>query len=187
MSKKISYTTLNTQLKQAGIPMTASELDGFLSGLLCGNVKDKDWQTLLFQFTNDDHTYPTSLLNDVTSLYKQIKQSLADIVEFNFQLLLPNEEESVFIQADALSEWVNHFLLGLGIVLPSLDKEKGDIGEALDDLQDIARLTYEPDENENELMEALEEVKEYVCTLVMLFYTHFCGVSHVPDETQHIH
>lgn len=187
MSNTISYTNLNSQLKQAGIPLTAAELDGFLSGLLCGNVKDKDWQSILFQFTNDDHAYPSALLNEVTTLYKQTKQSLTDIGEFNFQLLLPSEDESIFKQADALSEWVNHFLLGLGIALPSLDKEKGDIGEALDDLQEIGRLTYETDENEEELTEALEEVKEYVRTLVMLFYTHFCGVSHVSNETHHMH
>ena len=52
-------------------------------------------------------------------------------------------------------------------------KKKGEIGEAVDDLQDICQLGYEEDDDEEELAEALEEIIEYVRTIAMLFYTHF--------------
>ena len=81
--------------------------------------------------------------------------------------------ESVFARADSLSDWANQFLLGLGLVQPELGKEKGEIGEAVDDLQDICQLGYEEDDDEEELAEALEEIIEYVRTIAMLFYTHF--------------
>ena len=61
--------------------------------------------------------------------------------------------------------------MGLGLVQPELDKEKGEIGEAVDDLQDICQLGYEEDDDEEELAEALEEIIEYVRTIAMLFYT----------------
>ncbi len=186
MHNQISYITLNTQLKLSNIPVTAAELDGFLCGLICGGVKDKDWQNLLFQFTHDDHCYPMSLLNNVIERYKNTKQSLVNLESFDFQLFLP-ENESVFQQADALSEWVNHFILGLGILLPNLNQEKEEIAEALRDLQEIAKLSYEINDSETELEADLEEVKEYVRTLVMLFYTHFCHNSHITKITQHLH
>ena len=65
------------------------------------------------------------------------------------------------------------FLLGLGLVQTELDKEKGEIGEAVDDLQDICQLGYDEEDDEEELAEALEEIIEYVRTIAMLFYTHF--------------
>ncbi|SUH35066.1 Uncharacterized protein conserved in bacteria [Salmonella enterica subsp. enterica] len=35
------------------------------------------------------------------------------------------------IRADALAGWVNHFLLGLGVTQPKLDKVTGETGEAM--------------------------------------------------------
>ena len=54
-----------------------------------------------------------------------------------------------------------------------MDKEKGEIGEAVDDLQDICQLGYDEEDDEEELAEALEEIIEYVRTIAMLFYNHF--------------
>ena len=66
-----------------------------------------------------------------------------------------------FARADSLSDWANQFLLGLGLVQTELDKEKGEIGEAVDDLQDICQLGYDEEDDEEELAEALEEIIEY--------------------------
>lgn len=168
----ISYSMLNQQLANAGIGLTAAELQGFLSGLLCGGVNDQSWQPLLYQFTNDDHAYPTALLNQVAEIYQQLKQQFEDVENFSFELLLPDDDD-VYQRADALSEWANHFLLALGLSQPQLDKQTGEIGEGIDDLQDICQLGYDEQDNKEELSEALEEVIEYVRTLATLFYTHF--------------
>ena len=42
----ISQTELNQQLKSAGIGINATELHGFLSGLICGGLKDQSWLPL---------------------------------------------------------------------------------------------------------------------------------------------
>lgn len=167
-----SYSEFKQQLKNAGIALSPAELHGFLSGLVCGGIADQSWQPLLYQFTNDNHAYPTSLLQQVTDIHHHIQQKLADIDGFDFALWLPEEEE-VFARADALSEWANHFLLGLGLAQPQLEKEKGEIGEAVDDLRDICQLGYDEEDDKEELSEALEEIIEYVRTIATLFYTHF--------------
>ena len=109
----ISYQNLNQQLQQAGIPLSAAELHGFLSGLICGGIQDQSWQPLLYQFTNDNHAYPTTLLTQITDIYQQTRRDLADNESFDFELCLP-ETDNVFELADGLAEWSNHFLLGLG-------------------------------------------------------------------------
>ncbi|OOF53549.1 YecA/YgfB family protein [Rodentibacter trehalosifermentans] len=162
----------NQQLKSQGIGINATELHGFLSGLICGGVNDQSWQPLLYQFTHDNHAYPSVLLAQVSALYQRISDALADMEGFSFELGLP-ENENVFARADSLSEWANHFLLGLGLAQPHLDKEKGEIAEAVDDLHDICLLGYEEDDDEEEMSEALEEIIEYVRTIATLFYTQF--------------
>lgn len=172
MEQQLSYTQLAHQLKQASIALSPAELHGFLSGLICGGVQDQSWQPLLYQFTNDGQAYPQALLQQASQLYQEIYQTLADVESFDFQLLLPSHC-SVFAQADSLSEWTNHFLLGLGLAQPRLTEQGGDIGEALADLSDICRLGYDEDDDPEELSGALEEIIEYVRTLANLFFTEF--------------
>lgn len=169
--KPLIYSEFNQQLKQANIALTVAELHGFLTGLICGGITDQRWQYLLYQFTNDDHAYPTSLLKEVEQIYQKIDRTLSDIDKFNFELWLP-EEDNVFDRADALSEWTNHFLLGLGLNQPNLNKEVGEIGEALDDLQAIGQLGYDEKDDQKELSKALEEIIEYVRTITFLFFNH---------------
>ena len=168
----LSQIEFNQQLKSAGIGINYSELHGFLSGLICGGVKDQSWQPLLYQFTNDNHAYPTALLAQVSELYQSISGALSDVESFTFVLGLTNDE-NVFARADSLSEWANHFLLGLGLAQPRLDKEKVEIGEAVDDLHDICQLGYDEEDDEEEMSEALEEIIEYVRTIAVLFYAQF--------------
>ncbi|OOF37134.1 YecA family protein [Rodentibacter heidelbergensis] len=175
----IFQSELNQQLKSQGIGINATELHGFLSGLICGGINDQSWQPLLYQFTNDNHAYPTALLAQVSELYQAISNALADVESFSFELGL-TENENVFARADSLSEWANHFLLGLGLAQPHLDREKGEIAEALEDLHDICQLGYDEDDNEEEMNEALEEIIEYVRTIATLFYTEF----HQPTKTE---
>ncbi|OOF70385.1 YecA family protein [Rodentibacter caecimuris] len=178
MSLSSYYSTISPQLKQAEITLSFSDLHGFLSGLICGGIQDQSWQPLLFQFTNDNHAYPTDLLNQIKKLYQHISAQLSDIEGFNFELGLV-QNKNVFDYADSLSDWTNHFLLGIGLAQHQLDKEQNEIAEALNDLQEIAQLGYDENDDQEELEEALEEISEYVRTIATLFYTHF----HRPTST----
>ncbi|AWX14939.1 YecA family protein [Mergibacter septicus] len=174
----MSITSLqfNQELKQAGISLNGVELHGFLSGLICGGIQDDSWQTLMFQFSNDNHAYPTTLLTQITDFYQKTSQKLADVGSFEFSPDLGGNEDP-FSRADALSEWTNHFLLGLGLAQPKLDNEQGDIAEALADLREICQLGYDLDEDQEELAIALEEVVEYIRTIAALFHTYFSSTQ----------
>lgn len=169
----ITAQQLTHELKQAGITLNGVELHGLLTGFICGGIRDESWKPLLYQFTNDDHAYPVQLISKIAELYKALNASLADLSEFTFELDLGNLDD-IYQSITSLSEWCNHFLLGLGLAQPNLQQEKQqDIAEALADLREICQLGYEEGDDEEGLAQALEEVIEYLRTIAMLFYSHF--------------
>ena len=85
---------------------------------------------------------------------------------------------------DALAGWVNHFLLGLGVTQPKLDKVKDETGEAIDDLRNIAQLGYDEDEDQEELEMSLEEIIEYVRVAALLCHDTFSLQKPTAPEVQ---
>lgn len=172
MSKDIDsiYEQLNTELKAQNIGITAAELHGVIAGLLAGGNKDESWQPLLFDMANDGQTFSSQLMDLTQQIYQDTKQQLDDD-EFEFQLLISDRD--LFTEIDDLIGWVNHFLLGLGLMQPHLSKVKGDTGEAIADLRQITKLGYEEDDDQEELAYAFEEVLEYVRVSVILCHDEF--------------
>ncbi|XKM13217.1 UPF0149 family protein [Orbaceae bacterium ac157xtp] len=170
MSESISYEQLNNQLKSNQIGVNTAEIHGFLSGILAGGIQDDSWQILLKDMINNGQTIDSTLFNTIKQLYNQVKQQFNN-KEFEFQLLL--NEATLFTQIDDMANWINHFLLGLGLAQPQLAKIKGDVGEAIYDLRQIALLGYDEDENEEELAFAFEEILEYVRMTAILCFDEF--------------
>lgn len=164
------YTELNSLLKTHHIGINAAELHGFLTGVLAGGNQDQSWQPLLFDMLNDGQAFNNQLLEPTIRLYNETKHQL-DEDSFEFQLLL--DKVDLFNQINDMVGWVNHFLLGLGLVQPKLAKIEGDVGEAITDLRQITLLGYDEDENQDELAFALEEVIEYVRMSVILCHDEF--------------
>ena len=170
MTNSNNYNELNRQLIQNKIGMTAAELHGFLSGILAGGNHDESWKVLTKDILNDGQSIAEPLNKEIEKLYHSTKQQLID-EDFEFQLLLG--EQDLFHQIDDLVGWVNHFLLGIGLVQPKLNRLKGDVGEAIYDLRQIVKLGYDEDEDQQELGFAFEEIKEYVRITAMLCFDEF--------------
>lgn len=178
------YTAMNQLLKQQGVGMLPAEMHGLLSGLLCGGNQDSSWLPLVHDLTNDGLAFGHELAQALRTLHAATSDALDDD-GFLFQLYLPEDEEvSVFERADALSGWVNHFLLGLGMMQPKLDKVKGEAGEAIDDLRNIAQLGYDEDEDQEELEMSLEEIIEYVRVAALLCHDTFTRSQPTAPEVQ---
>lgn len=163
----IEYNKIAQQLRQQNIGMTPAELHGLITGLLTGNNHDSNWRSLLDDMVNDGQAIKAELATSIDTLYTTIKEELYDN-SFAFQLLL--DSSSIYTQIDDLAAWINHFLLGLGLMVPHLDNVKGESGEALADLKLIASLGYDEDEDVEELTTAFEELMEF--TRVVTIYCH---------------
>ena len=170
------YKDLNQLLNQQGVGLTPAEMHGLISGMLCGGNSDSSWQPLIHDLTNEGLAFGHELAEALRKMHAAISDSLEDD-GFLFQLYLPDGDDvSVFDRADALAGWVNHYLLGLGVTQPKLDKvtgEAGEAGEAIDDLRNIAQLGYDEDEDQEELEMSLEEIIEYVRVAALLCHDNF--------------
>ncbi len=156
------YNDLSQLLNQQGVGLTPAEMHGLISGMLCGGNNDSSWLPLVHDLTNEGLAFGHDLAQALRSMHGAISDALEDD-GFLFQLYLPDGDDvSVFDRADALAGWVNHYLLGLGVTQPKLDKVTGEAGEAIDDLRNIAQLGYDEDEDQEELEMSLEEIIEYV-------------------------
>lgn len=168
-----TYNALAAALSQQGVGMTPAEMHGLLCGILCGGNQDNSWKTLVHDLTNEGMAFSQSLAQPLQALHEHLTNIL-DEEGFLFQLMLPDDDDiTVFDRADALAGWVNHFLLGLGVTQPKLDKVTGETGEAIDDLRTIAQLGYDEDEDQEELEQSLEEVIEYVRVAALLCHDTF--------------
>ncbi|WBM71360.1 YecA family protein [Buttiauxella sp. WJP83] len=167
------YDLVGQLLLQQGVGLTASEMHGLISGMLCGGNKDTSWQPLLHDLTNEGLAFGQNLADTLRQMHGATGDALEDD-GFLFQLYLPDGDDvSVFDRADALAGWVNHFLLGLGVTQSKLDKVTGETGEAIDDLRNIAQLGYDEDEDQEELEMSLEEIIEYVRVAALLCHDTF--------------
>jgi len=167
------YNDVNQLLTQQGVGLTPAEMHGLISGMLCGGNKDSSWLPLVHDLTNEGMAFGHELAEVLRKVHAVTSDALED-EGFQFQLYIPDGDDiSVFVRADALSGWVNHFLLGLGVTQPKLEKVKGETGEANDDLRNIVQLGYEEDEDQEELEMSLEEIVEYVRVAALLCYDTF--------------
>lgn len=177
------YQTLTTLLAQQGIGMNAAEMHGLLTGLLCGGGVEQSVMGLVQQLANDGNAFNTPLIERLQKLNIELGATLLDD-GFGLQLLLPKAEDShLFTRVEALSGWVNHFLLGLGVTQPELDKVTGEAGEAIDDLRTIAKLGYDEEEDKEILEQSLKEVTEYVRVAALLCFEQFYSVAQKSMDT----
>ncbi|AIA38528.1 unnamed protein product [Klebsiella pneumoniae subsp. rhinoscleromatis SB3432] len=178
------YNDVDQLLNQQGVGLTPAEMHGLISGLLCGGNTDSSWQPLVHDLTNEGLAFGHELAQALRNMHSAISDSLDDD-GFLFQLYLPEGDAvSVFDRADALAGWVNHFLLGLGVSQPKLDKVKDETGEAIDDLRNIAQLGYDEDEDQEELEMSLEEIIEYVRVAALLCHDTFARQQPTAPEVR---
>jgi len=179
------YDSVGQLLNEQGVGLTPAEMHGLISGMLCGGNNESSWQTLLHELTNEGLAFSKNLADALREMHAAIADALEDD-GFLFQLYLPDDEtKTVFDRADALSGWVNHFLLGLGVTQPKLDKVTGETGEAIDDLRNIAQLGYDEDDDQEELEMSLEEIIEYVRVAALLCHDTFTRTQPlIPEATK---
>lgn len=168
------------------IDFRPAEFHGFLSGLIAGGVQDESWKTLTYQFTNDGHAFSQVSLTKLVDFYQNLAASYNE-ANTQFNLWLPEENEDGFALADLIYEWVSHFILGLGLAQPKLNEETDEVGEALNDLEEISRLGYDEGDDNAELLEAGEEVVEYLRVLALFLHSHFALGSKEENQKQTIH
>lgn len=160
MTKLISYTKLATTLSNLGAQLNAAEAHGLLTGMLstAKEAQPETWRDALLE--NLDCSIPNKKQWEVISAAgKQIVTDFGS-TNFEFNLLLPDDNLPLSDRVDALCFWCRGYLSGLGLVgLTTEDMENATIKELVQDLSYIAHVKMETDESEDDESNYVELVE----------------------------
>lgn len=111
------YKQIMTTFKSDNLPVTPAEMQGLLSGMLCGglNIEHGTWATMLYDYTNNSTVWPPQSIALAEQCLTLTASQLASD-SMDFELLLPEPTSSLFSRTETLSEWVNAFVCGIGLV-----------------------------------------------------------------------
>lgn len=177
-----SYDELNRELAKTTLKLHASQVHGLVCGILCGKPQTNSaWEDLVTGGKKSKTTH--TLLQD---LYTASAQQLEDFL-FEFQLLLPNDEDDLPVRAEAMTLWCQGFLTGLKAAeIPIINREPSDMTEAINDLIEIAKMDYEQVVSSEEDEAAYFELVEFVRMAVILIYQDMHGLD-TATRSNHLH
>lgn len=109
--------------------------------------------------------------SELTQMHGLIHEHLMS-TDFEFELLLPADSQGTQERADALVHWCQGYMYGFGVSARETDRKlTDDAREALQDIGEFTRLdTLAVNEDDEEEMEALTELEEYMRVAVMTIY-----------------
>ncbi|MCB5225846.1 UPF0149 family protein [Alishewanella sp. 16-MA] len=164
-----SYDRWSKALEQAHVMASAAELHGLMSGLLSGGLsaKSADFIAVLYDFLNDGQALPAALKADVQQLISNTAISLQS-GEYDFALLLPNEDDALVERLEAMVEWTQAFLVGFAVQQTDLSLVSEDVREAVEQLTEVTKvdLTTSSDSSAEENEEAYYMVLEHIRLMV---------------------
>lgn len=181
--KAADFSEIDVVLERLGVIFAASETHGVLCGLLCvkGFVTYDDWISLL----NEEQKIQTDWVDDnqdgenavtgaeewglLQDLYEETFRQLNDD-DYGFSLLLPDDEQQLRIRTEALVQWCDGFLFGLGAgEIKDFAQLPDDVNEISHDLAEISRAYHEDESTEADEV-AYAELIEYVRVGVLVIY-----------------
>jgi uncharacterized protein len=158
----------------------ASEAHGTLAGCLCTAVgfRFEDW---LLEILPEGRAQPLAAAT-LRELYTETAGSLrAPDMEFN--LLLPEDAQSIDERATALAQWCQGFLYGLGSgAVQDAGSLPGDVGESVRDLTEISRVGVDIAQTEESNENAYAELVEFVRVSAQVIFEELEPVRGQPSS-----
>lgn len=153
--------------------MPAAEVHGMLCGFICAGqrMNGKAWFESVLHAIEPHHGM-SGLCRDMLLKLHEISHTQIRDIGFDFQLLLPDEDASLAMRAQAVGQWCQGFLGGLGFAGIQLDEtEYVETQDILSRMVDIAQIDYQGLDFSEQDEKAFFEVSEYVRMGVLMVYT----------------
>jgi hypothetical protein len=168
----VDFLVLQKHVDEAGLASGAAESHGMLCGLVCGAADEAEARWISELFAELD---ARDLL--VQECQQALRALAAETVEafdspgLGVSLLLPGDHSSMAERVEALRDWSNGFLYGLGLAGVSLDALSAEAAEALQDVTEITRLDVEDPSEQEADEEAYAELAEFLWVAAMMVHT----------------
>jgi uncharacterized protein len=166
---QVTFPEVARVLQALRSSLAAAESHGCLCGALCisQHYSLESWLDELVPEADEDPA------DDRATLRLLFADTLRDLRgdEMEFQLLLPDDEDTLAERAQALSQWCQGFLYGFGTGRPvRADELTAEVEEVLRDLTHISQASVETGAQAEEEELAYAEIVEYVRAGVQLIH-----------------
>lgn len=162
VEQPLDFDDIANQLLAEGAQQSPSQLHGGICGILAGAgpVHADDCVAAVAQAL--DLALHGELADSTLRLADVSRRAMED-AEFDFQLLLPDDEVEMEVRVQALADWCRGFLAGFALVLPN---DRGGVNEetaeVLKDMAAIASAGYDEDADEEDAEGDFFELTEYL-------------------------
>lgn len=179
----ITFASAQAVITAENVKAHASEIHGILTGLVCAGFafEEQGYLAMVNDLLDLSPAESDSFPKVVKALVKQMYSELwTDIIDdtYTFQLLLPDDDDSLVERGHALGVWVQGFNLGFGLQQKDTPVSSSEIKEVLTDFAEIANLSDEMEEDED-TEQAFFEISEYVRISALLCFTE---LGNMPTE-----
>lgn len=176
----LDFASVQAIVTTENVKLHASELHGLLTGLVCGGYtfEGNDYLVMVNDMFNNGEGLPNKIKIIVKLMFSDVWKNLLDD-SYGFQLMLPDDDDSIVERGHALGVWVQGFNLGFGLQQKSNATLSEDVKEVLSDFAEIANLSEEVDEDES-TEQAYYEIAEYARISALLCFTELG----VPPESK---
>jgi uncharacterized protein YgfB (UPF0149 family) len=178
------YADVEEALRRAGVQQCPAELHGFAVGMAVAGVADAGaiWEREVYAELDPSDVLAAECRRLLDRVFALAFVDPGD-APMALTLLLPGDVVVDSQRLEALRDWVQGFLFGLGLagdrVAGALSAEAR---ELLGDFDEISRVETDDVENSHENQAALIEVEEYLREGVILIRDEIGGPSPRPTE-----
>lgn len=189
-TSKLDFASTQAVITTDSIQSHASEIHGVLTGLVCAGFtfEEQSYIEMLNDLFNNGERFPNAVILVIKQMYSELWADILDDA-YAFQLMLPDDDDSIVERGHALGKWVQGFNLGFGLQQKNSPVTSSEVKEVLTDFAEIANLSDEMEEDED-TEQAYFEISEYVRISALLCFTEL-GSSPTtvgntkPDNTIH--
>jgi hypothetical protein len=170
----MTYRAVDAILEQYDADIGAAEAHGIAAGMLCVEIRAdaENWLRELIDDENQLFDEDKSLLHGVFEKTRELLENQND--EFAFDLLMPDEDDPLDEQVEALRNWCQGFLFGVGYAQTGADWP-GDTAEVMRDMIELTKIDAEVGDEDDE--NALIEIREYVRAAVFTVRDQFAELN----------
>lgn len=179
-----AYQELQHKLTTANASADASEVHGVICGVIASNQElPVYWFAELFDQAEEGDLLVADCRTEIEGLYANTTRQIEG-TGLGMQLLLPDDENSLTTRAQAVSQWCQGFLYGVGLSGDAFEQQLSDEArEALEDIASFTRMDIDGIEESEEEEDALVEITEFIWVASMLIRETLLTDA-VEDESQ---
>jgi uncharacterized protein YgfB (UPF0149 family) len=137
-----------------------------MCGFICATAgSNSDWEKLIIG--NDPNPAAIEVLRN---LYEATYHQMSEF-SFEFSLILPSDMEDINARTEGLGLWCQGFLTGLGDAYATLEQQgPQEVADALNDITEIAQVSFGEIPATDEEETAYYELEEYVRLIALMMF-----------------